>query len=77
MLNGGIARVVKHACLYRSEMKEDYGELTQLLKDIFTYRRDVLMVLNKENQERQKQKQKQEEKTGKRYDKVYQGDFQS
>ena len=63
MLNGGTVNVVKHACLCRSGTEEDYGELTQLLEDIFTYRRDVLPVLNKEKQERQKQeKQKQEDK---------------
>lgn len=43
-----------HAFICRSGTEEEYDELTQLLEDIFTYRRDVLAALSKEKEEKKK-----------------------
>ena len=43
-----------HAFICKSGTEEEYDELTQLLEDIFTYRRDVLAALSKEKEEKKK-----------------------
>ena len=66
----GSFAIIDNHC--RSGTEEDYGELTQLLEDISTYRRDVLTALNKAKQEKKQKEQddkaKGEEMTGRHGD---------